>query len=141
VDFSTSDKVRELQDRLGAFMDDHVYPAEPVWREQMQKSGDPHFHPPVVEDLKAEARRQDLWNLFLPDDRYGAGLTNLEYAPLAEAGSNATATTTSSTDASGGPVGLPTHGPRSASSWASPTPTPIPISARAWCWCPWTPPA
>jgi acyl-CoA dehydrogenase len=84
VDFSTSSKVQELQDRLEAFMDEYVYPAEPEWREQMRESGDPHFHPPVMEELKAEARRQGLWNLFLPDERYGAGLTNLEYAPLAE---------------------------------------------------------
>ncbi len=84
MDFSTSSKVQELQDRLEAFMDEYVYPAEPEWREQMRESGDPHFHPPVMEELKAEARRQGLWNLFLPDERYGAGLTNLEYAPLAE---------------------------------------------------------
>jgi acyl-CoA dehydrogenase len=84
VDFSTSTKVQELQSRLEAFMAEHVYPAEPVWQEQMREAGDPHFHPPVIEELKAEARRQGLWNLFLPDERYGAGLTNLEYAPLAE---------------------------------------------------------
>jgi acyl-CoA dehydrogenase len=84
VDFAFSPKVQELQGRLLAFMDEHVYPAEPVWTEQMTASGDPHFHPPVLEDLKAEARRRGLWNLFLPDDRFGPGLTNAEYAPLAE---------------------------------------------------------
>jgi acyl-CoA dehydrogenase len=65
-------------------MDEHVYPAEPVYREQMDSSGDPFFHPAIIEDLKVEARKQGLWNLFLPDKRFGAGLTNLEYAPLAE---------------------------------------------------------
>ena len=51
-----------------------------MWHEQVVASGDPYFHPPVMEELKEEARRRDLWNLFLPDERYGAGLTNLEYA-------------------------------------------------------------
>jgi acyl-CoA dehydrogenase len=83
VDFSFSAKAQELQEDLLAFMDEHVYPAEPVWREQTA-AGHPHAQPPVVEGLKAEARRRGLWNLFLPDDRFGPGLTNAEYAPLAE---------------------------------------------------------
>ena len=65
-------------------MDEHVYPAEPVYQQQYDESGDLFFHPPVMEDLKVEARKLGLWNLFLPDERFGAGLTNLEYAPLAE---------------------------------------------------------
>jgi acyl-CoA dehydrogenase len=65
-------------------MDAHVYPAESVYRQQVEDSGDPFFHPPVMEELKTEARTRGLWNLFLPDERFGAGLTNLEYAPLAE---------------------------------------------------------
>src|SRR5438445_1918503 len=65
-------------------MSGHVYPAEPVYREQVAASGKHHVSPPVMEQLKAEARRRGLWNLFLPDKRWGAGLTNLEYAPLAE---------------------------------------------------------
>jgi acyl-CoA dehydrogenase len=65
-------------------MDAHVYPAESVYRQQVEDSGDPFFHPPVMEELKVEARTRGLWNLFLPDERFGAGLTNLEYAPLAE---------------------------------------------------------
>jgi acyl-CoA dehydrogenase len=73
-----------LRERLLAFMDSHVYPAEPTYREQLEASGDPFFHPPVMEELKTEARERGLWNLFLPDERFGAGLTNLEYAPLAE---------------------------------------------------------
>jgi acyl-CoA dehydrogenase len=84
VNFEPSPKTKELQERLLEFMDSHVYPAEPVWREQVRESGDPYFHPPVMEDLKREAQDRGLWNLFLPDDRFGAGLTNLEYAPLAE---------------------------------------------------------
>jgi len=65
-------------------MDEHIYPAEPVFREQLAESGDPFFRPPILEELKVEARKRGLWNLFLPDERFGAGLTNLEYAPLAE---------------------------------------------------------
>src|ERR1700674_4248285 len=66
-------------------MDSHVYPAEPVYRDQMRPSGDPHFPPPIIEELKAEARRQGLWNLFLPHKtQWTDGLSNLDYAPLAE---------------------------------------------------------
>jgi len=64
-------------------MDEHVYPAEPVWALQAVRTGK-RVQPPVMEELKAEARRRGLWNLFLPDDKHGAGLTNLDYAPLAE---------------------------------------------------------
>ena len=65
-------------------MDSHVYPSEPVFEEQIQASGDPHFHPPIMEELKSEARQRGLWNLFLPDNKWGPGFTNVEYAPLAE---------------------------------------------------------
>lgn len=65
-------------------MESHVLPAEPVYRRQMEESGDPHHHPQVIEDLKKEARSRGLWNLFLPDEEAGAGLSVLEYAPLAE---------------------------------------------------------
>ncbi|WGP06745.1 acyl-CoA dehydrogenase family protein [Bacillus subtilis] len=75
---------RDYQSRLNAFMDDFVYPAEPVYHRQRAEAGDPNFHPPVLEDLKREARSQGLWNLFLPYDEWGAGLTNLQYAHLAE---------------------------------------------------------
>ncbi|HLF40602.1 MAG TPA: acyl-CoA dehydrogenase family protein [Acidimicrobiia bacterium] len=84
MDFAHSPKAQDLQNRLLAFMDSHVYPAEPVYGRQVEASGDHHFHPPVMEELKAQARSHGLWNLFLPDERWGAGLTNLEYAPLAE---------------------------------------------------------
>jgi acyl-CoA dehydrogenase len=82
--FEPTERGREYQERLLAFMDEHVYPAEPIYHQQMVESGNPHFHPPVLEDLKAEARKQGLWNLFHPHPEWGPGLTNLEYAPLAE---------------------------------------------------------
>ena len=84
MDFALSARTEELRARLRAFIDEQVEPAVPVFHQQVEASGDPHFHPPVMEDLKAEARRRDLWNLFLPDERHGAGLTNLEYSPLCE---------------------------------------------------------
>jgi acyl-CoA dehydrogenase len=79
-----SERAQKYQDDLCDFMNSHVYSAEPVYEEQMRRSGDPHFHPPVLEELKAEARRRGLWNLFHPHPDCGPGLTNLEYAPLAE---------------------------------------------------------
>lgn len=84
MDFSYSDKVEDLRGRLLEFMDSDVYPAEPLYRHQMEEAGDPHHHPAVIEDLKKEARSRGLWNLFLPDPELGAGLSVLEYAPLAE---------------------------------------------------------
>ncbi|MFN8201784.1 MAG: acyl-CoA dehydrogenase family protein [Solirubrobacteraceae bacterium] len=80
----SSERAQRLGAELEDFMERHVLPAERVYREQLKAADDPHALPPVVEELKAEARRRGLWNLFLPDDRWGAGLTNLEYAPLAE---------------------------------------------------------
>lgn len=84
MDFAPDETTRDYQSRLNAFMDDFVYPAEPVYHRQRAETGDPNFHPPVLEDLKREARSQGLWNLFLPYDEWGAGLTNLQYAHLAE---------------------------------------------------------
>src|ERR1700759_2580710 len=87
MDFEPSARTRELQDRLDDFIRDRVDPADAVYRTQVRESGDPHFHPPVMEELKAEARERGLWNLFLPpgpDTDLGAGLTTLEYAPLCE---------------------------------------------------------
>jgi acyl-CoA dehydrogenase len=84
MDFAFEPKVEDLRNQLLDFMDSHVYPAEPVYRQQVLESGDPYFHPPVMEELKAEARSRGLWNLFLPDAERGAGLSNLEYAPVAE---------------------------------------------------------
>jgi acyl-CoA dehydrogenase len=84
VDFTFGPKVLGLQQRLRQFMDEHVFPAEPVYRRHLEESGDPYAHPPVMEELKREARARGLWNLFLPDPRWGAGLSTSEYAPLAE---------------------------------------------------------
>lgn len=82
--FENSSRSRRLQQELSDFMDGHVYPAEAVYAEQMREAGDPHFHPPIIEELKAEAKSRGLWNLFHPHPDTGPGLTNLEYAPLAE---------------------------------------------------------
>ncbi|MEW2546428.1 acyl-CoA dehydrogenase family protein [Streptomyces sp. NPDC047002] len=84
MDFAYDARTEELRERLLAFMDTHVYPAEPVLREQTAAAADPWAVPPVVRELRAAARGQGLWNLFLPGTEYGAGLTNLQYAPLAE---------------------------------------------------------
>ncbi|MER7742066.1 acyl-CoA dehydrogenase family protein [Streptomyces sp. NPDC096538] len=84
MDFAFDARTEELRARLLAFMDEYVYPAEQVAHEQRERLASPWENPPVVEELKAEARRQGLWNLFLPDAEHGAGLTNLQYAPLAE---------------------------------------------------------
>src|SRR5882757_5088780 len=82
--FEISDHAQRYQADLLEFMGSAVYPAEVVYDQQMRDSGDPHFQPPILEDLKADARRRGLWNLFLPHPQWGPGLTNLEYAPLAE---------------------------------------------------------
>ena len=84
MDFELSDRCHEFSERLDAFMHEHVYPAEAVFEEQLLEAGDPHADPPVMEELKAEARRRGLWNLFHPDPEYGPGLRYVEYAPLAE---------------------------------------------------------
>jgi acyl-CoA dehydrogenase len=84
MDFSLSARGLEYREKLLSFMDDYVYPAEPVYEAQMLESGDPNFHPPILEELKAEARKRGLWNLFHPHPEWGPGLTNVEYAPLAE---------------------------------------------------------
>jgi acyl-CoA dehydrogenase len=84
MEFRLSKASQDACESLLEFMDSHIYPAESVYDEQVAASGDPHFHPPVMEQLKAEARRRGLWNLFLPDPRWGAGMSNLDYAPVAE---------------------------------------------------------
>jgi acyl-CoA dehydrogenase len=85
MDFAFDTRTEELRSKLTAFLDEYVHPAEAVFAEQHEQAGpDAHWTvPPVVAELKAEARRQGLWNLFLPGE-HGAGLTNLQYAPLAE---------------------------------------------------------
>jgi len=85
MDFAYDDTTLDLQRRLLAFMEECVYPAEPRFRREAHDGDDPWGTPPVVEELKTEARRRGLWNLFLPrTHEYGAGLTNMQYAPLAE---------------------------------------------------------
>jgi acyl-CoA dehydrogenase len=84
MNFEHSDRCKDYIERVTAFMDEHVYPAEPVYERQMHESGDPHFQPPVLEELKLEAQRRGLWNLFHPHPEWGPGLTNADYAPLAE---------------------------------------------------------
>ncbi|MEV6984419.1 acyl-CoA dehydrogenase family protein [Sphaerisporangium sp. NPDC051017] len=81
MDFAFDTTTEELRERLSAFMDECVYPAEEPFERQAAESG--WSSPPMMEDLKQEARRRGLWNLFLPGE-HGAGLTNLQYAPLAE---------------------------------------------------------
>jgi acyl-CoA dehydrogenase len=85
MDFAFDDTTTELRERLLAFMDECVYPAEPVFHAQVHAAATPWVTPPVIEQLKLEARSRGLWNLFLPRTHdHGAGLTNLQYAPLAE---------------------------------------------------------
>ena len=84
MDLSLSAHGQALRDDLLDFMDSRVYPAEERYRDEIESSGDRHLNPPVMEELKAEARARGLWNLFLPDAGDGAGLSNLDYAYLAE---------------------------------------------------------
>ncbi len=80
--FGLSEQAELLQKQLLRFMDDYIYPNESVYEQQVRAGG---FQvPPLIEELKEKARSQGLWNLFLPESEYGAGLTNREYAPLAE---------------------------------------------------------
>ena len=83
MEFGETERARELQARLRAFMDAHVYPNEPRFHAEIA-AGDRWQPVPVVEELKVRARDAKLWNLFLPDSEYGAGLTNRDYAPLCE---------------------------------------------------------
>ena len=84
MEFGFDQTTLDYRDRLLAFMDERVYPAEPVFAAQVAEADDPWARPPVLAELKREARARGLWNLFLPNSPYGAGLTNLQYAPLAE---------------------------------------------------------
>ena len=84
MDFQHSTRSRELQEQLLDFMESHIYPNERVYVDQMMSQDDVHVMPPVMTELKKEARARGLWNLFLPDGEGGAGLSNLDYAPLAE---------------------------------------------------------
>src|SRR3984957_20859411 len=82
MDFALSKKVEDLQRRLRAFMDEYIYPNERRFQDEIERN---RWSPTaVVEELKPKARAAGLWNLFLPDEGQGAGLTNLEYAPLCD---------------------------------------------------------
>jgi acyl-CoA dehydrogenase len=82
--FEMSDRAKLVEEQLCRFMDEQVYPNERVVAEQIEEGGDPHAEPPVMKELRAKAKGLGLWNLFLPDEEWGAGLTNLEYTPLCE---------------------------------------------------------
>src|SRR5229473_4341629 len=87
MDFAFSEKTKSLQAKLNAFMDEFIYPAEAKFYDELEENrrkGNVWVPTRVVEDLKTKARAQGLWNLFLPESERGAGLTNLEYAPLCE---------------------------------------------------------
>src|SRR4051794_9063861 len=114
MDFELTDRCKDFRERLLAFMDERIYPAESTWHEQLVAGGkacgnllpafgaepfppaesagheqpvgggDPPADPPVMEELKEDARSRGLWNMFHPDTNYGPGLKNVEYAPLAE---------------------------------------------------------
>ena len=79
-----SDRAKDLADRVSAFMDAHVYKSEEPYKEHIATAADRWTVPPVMDELKAKAKKQGLWNLFLPESELGAGLTNSEYAPLCE---------------------------------------------------------
>ncbi|MEH7086970.1 acyl-CoA dehydrogenase [Neobacillus drentensis] len=85
MDFSYSQRVEELQEKLTAFMEANVYPNERIYEQQLNEQ-DSRWSavPPIMEELKEKAKAEGLWNLFLPESEYGAGLTNQEYAPLCE---------------------------------------------------------
>ena len=82
MDFESSEKVKALEGRLRSFLDEHIYPNEQRYHEEI--AADPWKPSRIIEELKPRARDVGLWNLFLPDSEHGAGLTNLEYAPLCE---------------------------------------------------------
>src|SRR6195256_685671 len=90
MDFEYSDRSKALLEKLNKFMDEVIYPAEPVYEEQMEKAKDRWQLPKVLEDCKAEAKKRGLWNMFLPADRetgdtHGTmGLSHLQYAPICE---------------------------------------------------------
>ena len=84
MDFDYSQKTRDYLARLTAFMDDHVYPNEHLYHQQIDEAESRWLVPPIMEQLKKKARAVGLWNLFMPNTHYGVGLTNVEYAPLCE---------------------------------------------------------
>ena len=84
MEFEYSKKTKMYQEQLADFMNKFVYPNESTFRDQLDSQADRWTVPPIMEELKAKAKERGLWNLFLPESDRGAGLTNLEYAPLCE---------------------------------------------------------
>jgi len=84
VDFNYSEKSLDLQKKLNKFFEEHIYPIEQAYDQEIEDSGNSLHIPGILDELKNKAKEEGLWNLFLPDSEYGAGLTNVEYAPLAE---------------------------------------------------------
>ncbi|TPW12375.1 MAG: acyl-CoA dehydrogenase [Acidimicrobiaceae bacterium] len=84
MDFAYTDRCNEYRTKLLAFMDECIYPNEALYEEQIAATGNPNHQPAIIEELKIEARSRGLWNLFHPHEQWGPGLTNAEYAPLAE---------------------------------------------------------
>ncbi|MDA8964154.1 acyl-CoA dehydrogenase family protein [Acidimicrobiia bacterium] len=84
MDFNYSEKSLDLQKKLNKFFEEHIYPIEQAYDQEIEDSGNSLHIPDVLDELKNKAKEEGLWNLFLPDSEYGAGLTNVEYAPLAE---------------------------------------------------------
>ena len=84
MDFEPSDRCKAIQTQLERFMDEYIYPNERTYQEQTEAADDPHAEPAVMKEIRAKAKAIGLWNLFLPDAEYGAGLSNLDYTPLCE---------------------------------------------------------
>jgi acyl-CoA dehydrogenase len=84
MDFDYNQKTKDYLARLTAFMDEHVYPNEHLYHQQIDEAASRWLVPPIMEQLKEKARAASLWNLFMPNTHYGVGLTNVEYAPLCE---------------------------------------------------------
>ena len=84
MDFNYSEKSLDLQKKLNKFFEEHIYPVEQAYDQEIEDSGNSLHIPDILDELKNKAKEEGLWNLFLPDSEYGAGLTNVEYAPLAE---------------------------------------------------------
>ena len=84
MDFALSPKVKELQQRVAAFMDQHVYPIEKAVDAEMNTPGKEHIEPEILKEVRRKSKAAGLWNLFIPDEEYGKGLKVAEYAPLCE---------------------------------------------------------
>lgn len=84
MDFNYSDQSLKLQEQMKSFFEKHIFPNEQAYEDEIINSGDPLHIPKILDELKDLAKKEELWNLFLPDETYGSGLSNLDYAPLAE---------------------------------------------------------